>query len=90
MVLKRKKSLKNICKSLVRPGLVISAASKADNGADDLVSLSTPMSVSSLTVSDVRPSAVTDVSIFSDAIQHNFIVFLYTLYTFLYYANPQG
>ena len=67
MVLKRKKSLKNICKSLVRPGLVISNTSKTDsNGAvDDLVSLSTPMSVSSLTVSDRRPSAgaVTDVSI---------------------------
>ena len=73
MVLKRKKSIKNICKSIVRPSLVLSSAVSAENKTItieennltcDPSALAAPISVSSLNISSRRNSAIADVSLF--------------------------
>ena len=71
MVLKRKKDLRNICKTLVRPGLVISGSVRDGEGprgdGEPSVPLSTTMSVSSLAIPSLKniPTAVgtTDVGV---------------------------
>ena len=65
-MLKRNKSFKNIYKSLVKPGFVISGASggAVTGGGDEMDPLGQQISVASLSVSSSRrPSAVTDVSV---------------------------
>ena len=64
MVLKRKKSLKNICKTIVRPGLVLSGG----GGDRDLSSSGVPSSdpdvlLAPLTISSRRSSAITDADV---------------------------
>lgn len=61
MVLKRKKDLRNICKTLVRPGLVISGSVREGEGrrggvdvGEPSVPLSTTMSVSSLSIPSMK------------------------------------
>ena len=61
MVLKRKKDLRNICKTLVRPGLVISGSVREGEGprgvvgdGEPSVSLSPTMSVSSLAIPTMK------------------------------------
>ena len=67
-MLKRNKSFKNIYKSLVKPGFVISGASggAVTGGGDEMDPLGQQISVASLSVSNSRRpsgSAVTDVSV---------------------------